>query len=495
MIIEELKKEIEVSRNLLDTLPQNNIKNKKKYNETLEESINKYEGFLSEIEIEIKKRINKYMKIPDEITNTKLHDEIEYIRKNIYLLNPYNSSYEKLNLDKILYELNHFYKEDLEKVNENIIACLALFEEANIQITPKDFFYSEYAYKYIEALLNKENDDNVIKETFENLYWQCSDIIKHLALNIKHLYYKNQNIFEKHVQSLKNDFIKSYKCNILDTYSELVVERDLEISQALKPGLNRFLNKELNINDYHLSKMELSYQIFTDDYKDNFEIVNDEINKLMTSCEEYKQYIKYNYIIEDIKDLYKNKDQYKNVLKSKLKMISKKEKALLVLNKKKKKEKIDTKIINLIKELEILYKELDDDIFNDKIYKHLTDDSSIYESLCLACSHYSYLVKCIKKTDKEILFSKERDELTEYLLSPYNNIIDNIAITEEKDLPLMISDRFKLSNFKITKESISSTDNLEEIIETAKKIEIYNNIVLKLQYDNIKFLVDTKDIN
>ena len=494
-MIDELKQGIEVSKNILDTLPKNNIKNKNKYKSTLEVTKYNYDVILNGIVKEINKRKDKFSKVFIDETIEDDKKQIKYIKDNLFLLNKYNTSYEKFGFDKILYELNHFYKDDLNKTNSNILQCITLFKNAGINLEASDFNYSQYANKYMEVLLQSIDDSEKIKQTFETLYWQCPDLIKHIELNFKYLYYKNQNTFEQYASLLKDDFVKKYSDNVLKVYRNLVLKYNDNISNSLYIYLNKFLNKELNISDYDISKVEKYYGMFTDNYKDNFDKVNEEIRKFSLSNVEYKNYLYFNYIIDDLKKIYKEKDSYKNSLKNKLKLISKKEKTLFLFNKKSKgKEKINIKISNLINELEVLYKELDSDIFNDKVYLYLDEDSSIYDILSLACSHYLYIVKCMIKYEKEGSFKEEQDKLIEFLLSPYNNIITNIAISEEKDLPLIISDRYKLSNIKITKENLLVLDNINEIINIANKIEIYNKIVLKLSYDNIKFLIDAKDI-
>jgi len=143
--------------------------------------------------------------------------------------------------------------------------------------------------------------------------------------------------------------------------------------------------------------------------------------------------------------------------------------------------------------LEILYKELDEDIFCEAIYKNLTDESSIYDALCLAASYYSYIVKCMKQEEKEGEFFLEQQKLIQYILNPYNNLIENISIIEEKDIPLIICDRFKLSNFHIDKEMIDE-NGINELIDNATKIEIYAKFVSKVTYENLKFILEAKDI-
>ncbi|MBE6149096.1 MAG: hypothetical protein E7170_00040 [Firmicutes bacterium] len=490
-MIEELNKGIEVSKNLLETLPKNNIKNKEKYKQTLIEVKNKYDECINVLLKEINRRKNKYSNVIEDETIEIKKNELDKIKEKLYLLNEYNSAYEKFGFDKILYEIDHFYKEDLNKSNLNILECIGLFKNVGIKLSDKDFNYSKYAKEYMGVLLE---DEEKIKECFEQIYWQCPDLFKHIELNIKNLYYKNQMVFEKYIQKEKQEFINNYRCDVLSLYKEKYMDYKDLIDNSLYIGLNKFLNKELNINDFQLNKVEKYYEKFTLNAKENFDKVNEEIKKYSLSTIEYKNYLYFNYIIDDLKTIYNEKDKYKNGIKLKLKEIQKKENELFKYNKKKSKEKINVKISNLIIELEKLYKELDEITFCDRVSKFINDDSSIYDSLALASSHYLYIVKCMKKNEKDGDFNLEHNKLIEFILNNENNIIKNISIIEQKDIPLIISDRYKLSNFNITKDNLESIDGIEDIINTADKIDIYNKIVLKLSYDNIKYLVDVKDM-
>ena len=490
-MIEGLNKGIEVSKNLLETLPKNNIKNKEKYKQALIETKNKYDEYINILLKEINKRKNKYSNVikDESIEIQKL--ELDKIKEKLYLLNNYNSAYEKFGFDKILYEIDHFYKEDLNQANLNIFECIKLFNNVGIKLSEKDFNYSKHSKEYIKVLLE---DEEKINECFEQIYWQCPDLFKHIELNFKNLYYKNQIIFEKYIQKEKNELINQYKCDVLSLYKDKYLNHKEALEDSLYIGLNKFLNKELNINEFQINKVEKYYEKFTLNAKENFDKVNEEIKKYALSTIEYKNYLYFNYIIEDLKNIYNEKDKYKNGLKLKLKEIQKKENELFKYNKKKSKEKINVKISNIIIELEKLYDELDEITFFDRVSKFMNDDSSIYDALALACSHYLYIVKCMKKNEKDGSFDLEHNKLIEFILNNENNIIKNISIIEQKDLPLIISDRYKLSNLNITKDNLESNDGIEEIISTADKIEIYNKIVLKLNYDNIKFLVDVKDM-
>lgn len=488
-MIEKIKEEIKISSELLNTMPKNNIKNRKKYQETLIEVKHNYIKMLTKMEQEINNRYDKYTSVNDgQILGNKLN-QINAIKEKLYLLNKYNSAYEKFGFDKSLYKLNHFYKQDLDEVNKNIIDCIKKFEQVGIKITAEDFNYSEYAYSYMKVLLNSPE---TIKENFEKIYWQCSDLFIHIELNIKYLFYNNKNIFEKYINNEKNDFLKSFTNSPLKFYKELVINYDETKNSSLKRGIDKFLKKQWNINDYQIGKIEKYYQFFTDE-EPNY-MIDDEINKLMFSAQEYKNFLSFKYIMDDLKKKYNAENNLKNELKNINKKIIKNEKLIYKYNKKKnKKERINIKIINMIKELETLYEKLDEINFYDRLSKHLNDDSSIYDALAFACSHYLYIVKCMKENKIDKPFDVEYKRLVIFLLNAYNNLIMNISIIEERDLALIISDRYKLSNLKVNKDVLSTEEGLNEIIINAKKINIYNKIVSKLSYENLKFIEQVKE--
>ena len=121
-------------------------------------------------------------------------------------------------------------------------------------------------------------------------------------------------------------------------------------------------------------------------------------------------------------------------------------------------------------EIKNLYVQLDLDEFYNKIYTELADDSTIYEVLNLASSYYNYLVRCIINNDKSILPEDIEilvQELYEFLETPYNTIINNLTIMDEKNVAMIIKDRYKLLNFNIELDDldISNVDNLISILE------------------------------
>ena len=85
-------------------------------------------------------------------------------------------------------------------------------------------------------------------------------------------------------------------------------------------------------------------------------------------------------------------------------------------------------------------------------------------------------------------------DLKRFLGSPYNIITKNITILEEKDISIIISDRYKLLNFMINKEDITES-NLDNLIEILQKIKEYNDLQKSgLNVEEIKFICNFKKI-
>ena len=489
-MIEEIKNRIEVSKEVLDTLPKNNIKNQEKYDEILLQQKQIFERYKFEIIQEILKRKDTYMQLEDHVDidiTTKMKD----MKKYLYLLNDYNSSYEKLSFDKILYKLNHFYKEELDEVNNNILSCIQIFKKIGIELTGNDFNYSPYTNRYMTALLENNED---IKDIFEEIYWQCPDLFIHIELNIKYLYYLNKKTFDRYVEVVRNNFISVLPSEKpLAYYKSLVTRYDDLTSRSLKLGLKKFMAKERNLKDYSESNIKKSYAFFTDEpYSD--ESV-EEIIKMARSVKEYKEYVYFKPLIEDIKKLYEGKESYKGNLKKKLKEIQKKEKLVYKYNRRNKINKLN----NLLKELDTLYEELDLDLFLEALYNNLNEESSIYDVLYLASSYFTYIVKyaienkVVENDTKKVEdFIAIQDRLKAFVVNPYNTIFSNILMTDDRNIPFIICDRYKLSNLNINPEMLD--EKADEIITNAEIIEVYNKVVSKITTEKIDFIISSTEL-
>ena len=84
-------------------------------------------------------------------------------------------------------------------------------------------------------------------------------------------------------------------------------------------------------------------------------------------------------------------------------------------------------------------------------------------------------------------------KLDELLLSPYNTIIDNIFINNNKDIGLIISDRYKLMSFNINSDMLD-INNIDSIINTCKKILVYKSIKdNNINIEDMSFICEAKN--
>lgn len=498
-MLEELNNKINSIKEVLSNMPKNNKKNKVKYVEYLSKLLEEYDKLSQELEKEIMSRqgkiISKIKKNTIDFSNidtTKKDCEDDFL-----MLNEYNTPYEKINLDKIIYEIMHFYKDDFDALNEDINSAITCFKEVGVIVKEELFCYSPYVKEYMSLILNESSLEK-LKECFDNLYWKCPNIIFQIALNFKYLYYKYEKNFIKYYQLKKKKIdIKELTCK----YNELIKEKQNKEDSDLSNLLTKFLDKSINITDYTEDKI-LKYESSLSNEKIDIDI----INKFYNSLYEYQGYLEYSYIIDEFIKLYNEKDKYKNIYKNSLKEIKKIESKIIKINKKiimqekyfNNSKKKNTLLLNLNEQIELVkikYDELEYNKFYE-IISTLDDNFSYYDILNLSLSYYIYLKKVIEKenegiTDEEI--NIKISSLKYFLLNPSLNILKNIKIKENVDIALLISDRYKLLNLNITKDDIEN--NTTSLMDTLEKLKI-NNVIKNsnVTYEEFLFLFDIKDI-
>lgn len=517
--IKEITEKIEVEKEILSTMPKNNSKNIKKYMGKIEELKEKSEQFQEIINKDLNKRYKNATEIAENKEIENLEKRINTIEKILYLLNDEKTSYEKMGLDRIIYKIDKFYKENLDSINEQIKEAINRFDLIGIRLELSDFNYSIYVTQYMQTFFEEEKENGIystkLKEKFEEVYWKCSDIIIHIELNIRKIYLKNKFKIDKYFAKKKAEILKQWgksPNNIMEVYYDLKKQKQEKIAQDKKQILESFFNGEFNIKDFEQDKIQDNYSKLLSPIKiNNIEVKQEEIEKsiseFLNTLYEYKNYIKFKFIVDDIKKYYKDKEKYKDISKEskkkidliekKLKKVNKKILGKGVFNKKTKEIKQSSEQKQLTTELKTAYKELDLNIFYNKIYTNLGDDSSIYDVLVLASSNYNYLTRCIIENNKTIKQEKIDElikQLDDFLKNPYNNIIDNLTILDEIDVAMMIKDKYKLLNFNIKIEdfNIKNIDNLIITLENIKKDFCMKKAGLKVE--ELKEIIQIKEV-
>ncbi len=477
-MINDFKEKLEVQKEVLEALPRNNKKNEKIYISKVIEILNDYKEIKKITESEIKKRKKRYESLDQDPKIDEINKKIDYYKQLLPLINPYSSSYEKSNLDKILYELGHFYETDLEKVNEDIEKIIKIFDYIGIKLEPSNFNYSYYSSKYMTKFLENKED---LKKYFEELYWKCPDIITHITLNFKYLFYQNKKKFDLFYNSKRIEL-----STIKEKYENLYIEKENHIKNNAFLLQQSFLDNKYNINDYTIDKINKAYKSIVNEEKKD--LIKNEVIKLYNNVIEYKNYLEFKSLIDKLKDLYKEKDKYKNIYQNKKKEIDKIEKNLFKKNKnlykiknEKKFELTNNLINNNILDLKQKYDELEYNYFLEQIM-NLDESATIYDLFILSLSNYNYLIK-----QEEIDIIK----LKTFITNPRINILKNILINDNKDISMLIIDRYNLFGFDLKKEQLEQS-NIDNLI---KDLEIILGSIemekLGITEKRIKFIKET----
>lgn len=488
---EYILKDIDTVKANLEVLPKKTKVNKAKYNEYLEEQLKKITPMIEEAEKEISKRVEQIKKYNTEESLPEERELLDIIK--VKRLSSLSSSSNKMNLDYYLYELSSFENNNLEKINGVILQILLAFKEVGIILTSKDFEYSEVVQKYMDTLIN---DYDNIEKVFDDIYWENSNIITQIELNIRYLYFKHKKEIDKYYQSLKEEPLEEY----LTKYIDLKNNQKLNEYQNRTYLFNNFMNHTLMLTDYSEKTIDGLLTDIILDREDEDNYLN--LTKLSSSLSEYNEYLNFEYIIKDIKELFTKKEEYKGKYDLKLKDIVKKEKELFSLNKQINKTGLFKPNLKKINELKLkrnttiadilsLYIELDELTIQNDIFNNVTNETTYQDILKLTCFNTKYFIKLLKDQIDDLTIEDIDQNITnlfEYAFGSEINIISNIAISEEIDIPKIIKDKYRLLNISINEEDLNK-DDIEKVEKNIKDLIIYYNIKkINLNIQDIDFI-------
>ena len=522
-MIEDIKKDIEVEKEILSTLPKNNKKNIEKYKDNISKELEKYKSKKEDILNEMKSRKEKILnKLPKEEFISKT-ESLDKIINEYHWFSTYNTSYEKMEFDKILYNITKD-KITYSDVNRMISNLIDKYKEAGVTLKLNDFSYSPIFYEYMKVFYKNTNDleNKHLSDAFEKLYWQESNIITHIELTFKSLYYKYQSYFDKYCYVKQQRLLKEFNGDIVKQYQNLKTLNDNQVVN-IKNIYDKFMSKELNPNDFTKDKIEKIISNYTN-LSSFDESVIEEFVKLKYTLQEYSYILKYNYILDDMKKLYDDREKYKGLVKTKVGEIKKSEgklndfskKVYLLNNEKEVKlgfiykltkkiwvsknknnkneiiDKLYMDVDNQITEIKSLYDEYEENKFNERLLL-FNGNSELILLLKLANSYYIYQDKLVK--DQELKTDEVIKDINELILSPYNNIINNINVENNKDIKQVISDKYELSSINVPSSSLEDISSIENIINDINKI-IYYDVIEKsnLSIDDILYIYNIESI-
>lgn len=512
-MLEDIKNKINNDKEVLSVLPQNNLRNRKKYYEKVTELINEYQLIKQDVLEEVKNRYNKLC----DINEKEIIDESEEMLDDFRYFNKFKSPMEILDLDKMLFIINSYENENLDIINDNILKIIEVFKQVGININGESFYLNVYANQYINYLLT-EHDINKIHEFFDKLYWKCPNILKYIVVNFYDLYFKNSKKFDIYINKIKEEKFSKYHengsggfgifskhvVNPFDKYQEeyhnKVCKYDDLVNSSKKKYFDLFLNNQLDIKDFDNVKIEKMIS----DYTEN-SIVSEKKGmfvNLKNSLMEYQIISKYRYLIDELHELYNNKNDYKNILKNKFKDIDKitndikknNSKCLKLLNKNEDFSEFLNKCDLLLNDLLNLYNEYDLDIIKDRIYNSINDNSSLSLYLELGISSYLYLKRVSLNHEVETNINDIILEINKLIYSPYVTLVNNNIYTDLEKLNLIVVDKYKLLGFNINLDHLEE-GNIDNFIKVIKNIVLYyymNDI--KINLNDIDFILKAREI-
>lgn len=533
-LVENIGKQIDTDKEVITVLPRNGIKAIKTLLETIKETQEKYEHVNEMLLKEIETRYDELVTVNENEEISKLEEEI--LKLDVAIKNTdTRSSFEKMRLDKIVYNVNGYYKSNLERLNKELVECVKQFESVGINITADDFNISEYAKEYMEVLLqeahNGEINSEKIKDTFEKVYWKCSEVVSHLYVNIRHIYDKYENEVDKFYENKMQEILKdlnSTSKQVEDTKIALIRRKQKMEDIDDKIILEKFYNGTLNINDYKEANYKKIYLDLTS--KDVSELsekekseMDENIQKLNSNLKEYSKFNEYRFLYDGVLKI--RQDELERIEKDKNKKAKKTEYDLTRENIKKTisqifkiNDKIDrpakglfgrkntndkknSGVIlernNLILELKKLYMELDDEIIKQKIMQNIDETSSILDVLKIGSHYYGFMAKeIIKKypeiTDKEL--GEMAKNIRDFITFSNFTVINYIKISDKKELSVIIKDKYKLFGMQLSKENFQE-ENIEDLMKKVSIVNNYNNILKsKFSIKDLEYIMAVKEM-
>ena len=489
--LENFNQDIEVAKEVLASMPINNAKNLSLYKSKIAELKTEYVNDRKELFNEIKRRSAKYLEMKPNSRIERVKKELlDY--KDLGLYNPINTPFEKLGFDTLLYSLTHYYKNDLASVNADIKEAFAKFRAAGIVLTEKDFIYSDYAKTYIKELL-KDDDEERIKDVFEDLHWKCPDVISHVETSIRILFDKNIKVFEKYVDEQQKEILGGNltaadyalrRTNLAKELYELENYDDAVI-------VNKFMNGELILNEYTKVNVDKCFKKFLGenvnigDAKSRVE----DFKSLAFNLVEYKSYLNFAYVLDDFKVKYAERAGHvgecakitkeinaiiNDLVKITADINSGTTKGFLFFKKKVDTEKLYLEINQKVKDLDLKYEEYDKAFIYEKMNECITDTSSIYDVLNFAFSFKGYLRQCIKSKDDTVdikVVKRTVNDFEKFLYNPNLNILKNIPFSVDTDLSVVLLDHYKLMNIELDLDEL----NVDGIDSLVKMLDIIIN--------------------
>jgi len=405
----------------------------------------------------------------------------------------------KLKLDYIVSSITT--DTSLQNLNSILHSFIERMGKIGVSLTIKDFQYTMFTEQYMQVYF-KQNDFDVLKQTFEKIYFACPDIKLQLKMNLEFILEKYAKELEKYVLALK---ISEYKKH--DITEKEVISKYVTIRQETgdKVAMDEYYNTKLFLDgkkkltdylpdaparskNYDMFAMGGSYSAMEEAEKEHYDSA---AMGLYLTLNELKKYYRYEFIVTDLIARYKDKDTIKNTYVSKKKEIDKEEgirqgiykeylKALGVgfLAKKNevKSQNAMLKMNEQVRKLHGLYDELRE---MDITYKlaELSESATIYDLFLTSLKSFPFLEKSFVGNEnfEDKSLEENLQEFFRFIYNPNNDFLRKINAFADYNVTDVVAEKYKLLNLNVTNEMIN-IDNIDSTLDSIRFVNLVQNV-------------------
>jgi hypothetical protein len=457
-----------------------------------------FQQALTAIKNEMSKRYNNLM--PVDHTEEYAKDLLKIDRYlDLVKLNSNMSCFFKLDLDFIVSSITD--NTSLEELNQILGRFVKKMQEVGIALSYHDFNYSMFTEYYMKSYFEHSSSEE-LKKSFDSIYFACPDIKLQLKMNLEYLLKSNEKELEKYVDNYRLEKFKEYDVtsdNVIDKYVQIREEIGNRIAQDEYYNTIVFLEGKRKISDfeveaparaknYDLFAVNGSYSELSEEEKKNY---NEATMNLYLTLNELKKYYRYEFMIKDLVERYKDKDSIKNTYSSKVKEIDKEEKTRLGFYKeylkatgvgflaKRNEEKIQNaklKMNEQIRKLHGLYDELRDLEITYKL-SSVRESASIYDLFLVILQAFPFLEKSFTNQEEfqEKSLQDNVEDFFRFLYNPNNKFLRKINVFAEYNITEVVAEKYRLLGLKLAATDIS-LDTIDATLESVRFINLVQNV-------------------
>ena len=448
-----------------------------------------------------------------------LFKESEEYRSIIKMVGKNSLFVERFGFDRTIYEIGH--GKSVDRVNEVLKDFINDMDTIGISLSYKDFDYTIYTLKYMEVFFNNIKNKNylfIMRQCFDNLYWDSPVLLTHLELCVRSLVYKYKKVIVSHIDKMINYNLKKNNISINELHEKYInSKRHFEevrmadfynIFDYFKEHSNEIDKYITGSNEFNTSVGKLfdvkSFNLMaTQDKK----FISDNIKNLYYDLIEYKITNKFKDVFYHVKKIIETTSDDVGVYKKTLAILKKLEREKNKYNNRivllfKKRDRIDSrskvKINKINDEIKVLNSKLtkvvenikeNTDILSNKRFiidlkNEVNSSSTIYKVAYFLSKYYRELYNIFMELGYQDDIDNLVDEFRHIQYLANLNVIDTISfydIDTIKDLILK-----KYSMFDI---NVLVPDDYNELDKVFNELEFF------IRYDNIEHLsYDAKDI-